>query len=89
MTRTTERRNQNLFARFSRHFPEDLSKVLLTMPNGDTYNGRYKLSGDLGLARWAKVDVEDPAAMAEFYGVSMEEYKAGQEQTAEMPMPKV
>jgi malonyl-CoA/methylmalonyl-CoA synthetase len=38
MTKAIERRNQNLFARFSRHFPEDLSKVLLTTPEGDAYS---------------------------------------------------
>jgi len=37
MTKSRERRNQNLFARFSRHFPEDLGKILLTMPDGTGY----------------------------------------------------
>lgn len=38
MTKPKERRNQNLFARFSRHFPDDLSKVLLTTPDGAKYS---------------------------------------------------
>jgi uncharacterized protein YjbI with pentapeptide repeats len=52
-----------------------------TMPDGKVYNGRFNLVGDLGLARWAKVDVNDPAKWAEFYGVTLEEYLQGQKQT--------
>ncbi|MGB8211961.1 MAG: pentapeptide repeat-containing protein [Anaerolineales bacterium] len=48
------------------------------MPDGKPYDGRYNLPGDLGRARWAKVDVNDPAAMANFYGVSLDVYLAGQ-----------
>jgi uncharacterized protein YjbI with pentapeptide repeats len=53
-----------------------------TMPDGKVYDGRFNLVGDLGLARWAKADVNDPAKMAEFYGVSLDEYLQGQNQTA-------
>ncbi|MBN2385691.1 MAG: pentapeptide repeat-containing protein [Anaerolineales bacterium] len=51
------------------------------MPDGRPYDGRFNLFGDLSRARWAKVDVDDPQAMAAFYGVSLEEYLAGQGQT--------
>jgi len=44
------------------------------MPNGRVYDGRYNLPGDLGRARWAKVNLDDPNCIAEFYGVSLEEY---------------
>ncbi len=48
------------------------------MPNGSVYDGRFNLFGDLARARWAKVNTEDPKAMAEFYGVSLEAYQNGQ-----------
>lgn len=61
---------------------EQLSRVnqLLgsIMPDGRPYDGRYNLAGDLGRARWAKVDPSDQAAMANFYGVSFEVYAEGQ-----------
>ncbi|UCF61104.1 MAG: pentapeptide repeat-containing protein [Anaerolineaceae bacterium] len=57
---------------------EQLSQVkrlcFAIMPNGATYDGRYNLQGDLDLARWQKVDVDDPEAMAYFYGVPLEVY---------------
>ncbi|HMK09391.1 MAG TPA: pentapeptide repeat-containing protein [Anaerolineales bacterium] len=49
-----------------------------TMPDGTPYNGRFNLAGDLDLARWGKVDPDDPAAMAYFLGVSLENYVRGQ-----------
>lgn len=62
---------------------EQLSKVkclcFAIVPNGATYDGRYKLEGDLELARWQKVDVDDPEAMAYFFGVPFEVYLRGQE----------
>jgi hypothetical protein len=48
------------------------------MPDGSVYNGRFNLFGDLARARWAKVITDDPKCMAEFYGVTLEEYKEGQ-----------
>lgn len=48
------------------------------MPDGKPYDGRYNLAGDLAQAQWAKVDVNNPQAMADFYGVSFETYLAGQ-----------
>jgi uncharacterized protein YjbI with pentapeptide repeats len=52
------------------------------MPDGTTYDGRYNLPGDLAQAQWAKVNVNDPKAMAGFYGVSLEEYSQGQGQVS-------
>jgi hypothetical protein len=49
-----------------------------TMPDGLPYDGRFRLQGDLDLAEWGKVDVEDPEAMAYFLGVSLETYLNGQ-----------
>lgn len=49
-----------------------------TMADGTPYNGRFSLPGDIDLARWGKVNPEDPAAMAYFLGVSLESYLRGQ-----------
>jgi hypothetical protein len=48
------------------------------MPDGTPYNGRFNLAGDIDLARWGKVDPDDPAAMAYFLGVSLDSYLRGQ-----------
>ncbi len=48
------------------------------MPDGSVYNGRFNLFGDLARARWAKINPDDPKSMAEFYGVSLQEYLQGQ-----------
>jgi uncharacterized protein YjbI with pentapeptide repeats len=49
-----------------------------TMPDGQTYDGRYNLPGDIALAQWNKVDLHDPDQMAAFYGVSTQAYLNGQ-----------
>ena len=49
-----------------------------TMPNGEPYDGRYNLEGDLAFARWGRVDTNNAQAMADFYGVSLETYLRGQ-----------
>jgi hypothetical protein len=49
------------------------------MPNGDTYDGRYNLAGDLEFAQWGRVDARDPHAMAEFLRVPLDVYLEGQE----------
>jgi hypothetical protein len=49
-----------------------------TMPDGATYDGRYNLPADLEFARWGRVNIDDPAEMAYFLGVSMETYLQGQ-----------
>lgn len=48
------------------------------MPDGDTYNGRYNLEGDLAFARWGRVDPANAQAMADFYGVTLDTYLNGQ-----------
>ncbi|MCA9973186.1 MAG: pentapeptide repeat-containing protein [Anaerolineales bacterium] len=48
------------------------------MPDEETYDGRFNLPGDLEFARWGRVDVADPAAMAQFFGVPLETYLHGQ-----------
>ncbi len=48
------------------------------MPDGSVYNGRFNLFGDIARARWAKINLDDPKSMAEFYGVSLEDYLQGQ-----------
>ena len=50
------------------------------MPDGDSYDGRYNLPADIELARWGKVDINDPQAMAKFYLISLETYLSGQEE---------
>lgn len=49
------------------------------MPDGKIYDGRYNLFGDLARARWAKIDAKDSQAMADFYGIDLEVYEAGQQ----------
>lgn len=44
------------------------------MPDGTTYDGRFNLPGDLSRARWAKINLDDPANMADFYGVTLDAY---------------
>lgn len=75
MTKPKERRNQNLFARFSRHFPDDLRKVLLTTPDGAKYSYADALDEsarialcltDMGLKPGSRVTVQvdkSPAAV--------------------------
>jgi uncharacterized protein YjbI with pentapeptide repeats len=49
-----------------------------TMPDNQTYDGRYNLAGDLDFAHWGRVDINDPKAMADFFGVSLAVYLQGQ-----------
>jgi hypothetical protein len=49
-----------------------------TLPSGERYNGRFNLSGDIQEAKEADIDINDPEAMAEWYGVSLIEYQQGQ-----------
>ncbi len=49
-----------------------------TMPDGDRYDGRFCLPGDLGQAKKNGVDIEDPAVLAKWYGVPLEVYERGQ-----------
>ncbi len=49
------------------------------MPDSESYDGRYNLPGDLEFAKWGKVNITDPGAMADFLGVPLEVYLRGQE----------
>jgi uncharacterized protein YjbI with pentapeptide repeats len=46
-----------------------------TMPNGKRYDGRYNLSGD---NNQPGIDINDDNCMADFYGVTLEDYQMGQ-----------
>jgi uncharacterized protein YjbI with pentapeptide repeats len=48
------------------------------MLDGSRYDGRFDLEGDLRDADLLHVDINDPVAMADFYGISLEEYRSGQ-----------
>lgn len=51
-----------------------------TMPDGSRYDGRFNLAGDVQFATFLDMDldVNDPAAMAGFYEVSLIDYMRGQ-----------
>lgn len=49
------------------------------MPDGSSYDGCYNLPGDLEFARWGRIDINDPQAMADFLHVPLEVYQRGQE----------
>lgn len=59
-----------------------------TLPDGEPYDGRFNLPGDLELARWARIDIDDPRAMAEFFGVTLESYLRGQKEMMETSLPE-
>ena len=48
------------------------------MPDGTTYDGRFNLAGDIDFAKWGRVDINDPKAMAEFLRIPLETYLRGQ-----------
>src|SRR5574341_1341491 len=49
------------------------------MPDGSCYNGRFNLIGDLNWAHHTlKIAPDNHQAMADFYGVSLEDYLQGQ-----------
>ncbi len=49
-----------------------------TMPEGRRYDGRYNLRGDLRDSQFIHVDPNDADEMADFYRVSVGDYKHGQ-----------
>ncbi|MBN2118295.1 MAG: pentapeptide repeat-containing protein [Anaerolineales bacterium] len=49
------------------------------LPDGNLYDGRFNLPGDFADASILHVDLNNPAAIAAFYGVSLEEFLHGQE----------
>jgi uncharacterized protein YjbI with pentapeptide repeats len=69
---------------------EELSRAsrmrVAILPEGNLYDGRFNLPGDLADASILRVDLNDPAAIAAFYGVSLESFLRGQEwRRANMP----
>ena len=59
------------------------------LPDGSRYNGRLNLPGDISWADTMKgIDNRDPAAMADFYGVSLDDYREGQTWAATI-LPKL
>lgn len=54
------------------------------MPDGSTYDGRYNLPGDLDFARWGRVNIDDPQAMADFLRIPLEVYLRGQARLSEL-----
>lgn len=53
------------------------------MPDGSLYDGRYNLPHDFEVAVRKGHNLNDPASMAEYYGVTVEQYLAGQRWAAE------
>jgi len=49
------------------------------LPDGSLYDGRFNLPGDFADASILHVDLNDPVAIATFYGVSLEDYLHGQQ----------
>ena len=49
------------------------------MPDGNLYDGRFNLQGDFADASILHVDLNDPEAIAAFYGVSLEDFLRGQQ----------
>lgn len=52
------------------------------MPDGSSYDGCYNLPGDLEFARWGRIDVSNPQAMADFLRIPLDVYQRGQERFA-------
>jgi uncharacterized protein YjbI with pentapeptide repeats len=48
------------------------------LPDGNLYDGRFNLPGDFADASILHVDLNNPAAIADFYGVSLEDFLIGQ-----------
>ena len=56
------------------------------LPDGNLYDGRLNLPGDFADASILHVNLNDPTAIAAFYGVSLEDFLRGQEwRQAHMP----
>lgn len=49
-----------------------------TMPDGSRYDGRFSLQSEIEDATEDGINTNMPAAMAEWYGVSLDEYQRGQ-----------
>ena len=56
------------------------------LPDGNMYDGRFNLQGDFADASILHIDLNNPEAIAAFYGVSLEDFLLGQEwRRAHMP----
>ncbi|MCJ7660653.1 MAG: pentapeptide repeat-containing protein [Anaerolineales bacterium] len=64
-----------------------LSKVSMmrgaTMTDGNRYDGRFNLTGDLWALRSWRIDSNDPEAVADFFSVSLDDYLLGQQLISE------
>lgn len=49
------------------------------LPDGSIYDGRFNLDIELGTARRNGYVPENPQSMADYYGISIDDYKIGQE----------
>lgn len=57
------------------------------MPDGSRYDGRFNLPGDLWTIHNWRIDSNDPDAVADFFGVSLDDYLLGQQLISEkMPI---
>jgi len=50
-----------------------------TLPDGQLYDGRYNLEGDMEFLAWSRIDPNNSAEMAKMLGVPEEDYIQGQE----------
>lgn len=50
-----------------------------TMPDGNKYDGKLNLKGDIEFARTAGINIQDGQAMANWYDVPLETYLSGQQ----------
>ncbi len=57
------------------------------MPDGSSYDGRFRLEGDLVEAAELGFELDDPESMAEFYAIPLEAYQKGQEWAGENLKP--
>jgi uncharacterized protein YjbI with pentapeptide repeats len=48
------------------------------MPDGSQYDGRFNLLGDITDAYAFKIDIENPESLANYFGISLEDYLIGQ-----------
>jgi len=50
----------------------------VTLPDGNLYDGRYNLEGDMQFLAWSRIDPHNPVEMAKMLGVPEEVYMQGQ-----------
>ena len=59
------------------------------LPDGNLYDGRFNLPGDFADASILHVDLNNLTAIAEFYGVSLEDFLCGQKWRQVHHMPSI